>query len=97
MNRETAIEKIRSVAGDIRSLGVDGVYLFGSTERGEARTDSDVDLFVDYRDPDFSLIELARLRRILTAALGAEADVTTRGGLHPLLRDRIVAGATRVL
>jgi carbonic anhydrase len=32
----------------LRQLGVEHLYLFGSTARGEAREDSDVDLFFDY-------------------------------------------------
>jgi uncharacterized protein len=97
MDRTAAIEVLQRHAQDIRSMGVGALYLFGSTERDEATTRSDIDLFIDYADPKFSLVELARLKEYLTRILQAEADVTTRGGLHPLLRDEIERTSQRVL
>jgi hypothetical protein len=41
----------------------------------------------------FSAIELLRIKHYLSDALDIESDVTTRGGLHPLIRDQIVASA----
>lgn len=78
-------------------MGVGALYLFGSTARGTATPSSDVDMFIEYDDPKFSLIELARLKDYLTGILHVEADVTTRGGLHPLMRDGIERSAERVL
>ena len=87
---------LRNRAADIRSLGATSLYLFGSVARDEATSQSDVDLFIDY-DPDrFSFVELIRLRERLTAMLGRPADLTTRAGLHPLLRSDIEAEAIRV-
>jgi hypothetical protein len=83
-------------AADIRALGAASLHVFGSTARGEARDDSDVDLFIDY-DPDrFSFVELIRLRERLSEMLGRRADLATREGLHPLLRRGIEAEAIRV-
>jgi predicted nucleotidyltransferase len=71
--------------------------LFGSIARDEATDRSDIDLFVDYDREHFSFIELIRLRERLTAILGRSADLTTRQGLHPLLRSTIEAEAIKVL
>ena len=90
------IVTLRSRAPDIRALGATSLYLFGSAARGEARDDSDMDLFIDY-DPDrFSFVELIRLRERLSDILGRPADLTTREGLHPLLRPEIEAEAIKV-
>jgi hypothetical protein len=97
MTKADIISALRTRASDIRALGATSLYLFGSTARGEAREDSDVDLFIDY-DPDrFSFVELIRLRERLSQILGRPADLTTREGLHPLLRRDIEAEAIQVL
>jgi predicted nucleotidyltransferase len=61
------------------------------------RETSDVDLFVDYdEDSDLSAIELIRIKHYVSDLLRTDADVTTRVGLHPLIRDEIVASAERI-
>jgi predicted nucleotidyltransferase len=97
MTKADIISALRTRAADIRAFGATSLYLFGSTARGDARDDSDVDLFIDY-DPDhFSFVELIRLRERLSEILGRPADLTTREGLHPLLRRDIEAEAVRVI
>jgi predicted nucleotidyltransferase len=96
MTRADIIAALRNEAPDVRKLGATSLYLFGSTARGEVKDDSDIDLFIDY-DPDrFSFIELVRLRERLSHVLGRPADLTTREGLHPLLRSQIEAEAIKV-
>ena len=96
MDRETAVTTLRRHVQKLRAEGVAALYLFGSTARGEARGDSDVDLFFEYDNPNFSLIELVRVKDRVRAILGVRADVMTRDSLHPLLRERIEASAIRV-
>lgn len=96
MDRSSAISRLRRYERKAAALGVRSLYLFGSTGRDQARADSDVDIFVDYDVDRFGLIELARLGRELSEVLGRRADVGTRDGLHPLLRERIEQEALRV-
>jgi uncharacterized protein len=97
MRRNEAVRRLRAHAGAIRAIGATSLYLFGSTARDEAGEASDLDLFVDYdEDSDFSAIELVRLRNYISDALNVEADVTTRDGVHPLIRDEVVAKAERL-
>lgn len=96
MDRETAVTRLRRHAQELRAEGVVALYLFGSTARSRAREMSDVDLFFDYENPKFSLIELVRVKDRVNAILGGDADVMTRDSLHPMLKERIEASAIHV-
>jgi predicted nucleotidyltransferase len=96
MRRDDVIGRLRQHRAEIRRLGVRALYLFGSTARGEAGPESDVDLYFDYDDPRFSLIELAGLQTRLAELLGAPIDLMTRGSLHPRLRQEIEQSALQV-
>jgi predicted nucleotidyltransferase len=97
MSRTDIIAALRAKAADIKGLGATSLYLFGSAARNEATEQSDVDLFIDYDPERFSFVELIRLRERLSTVLGRQADLTTREGLHPLLRSQIEASAIKVL
>jgi len=84
MERNGGISKLRAHEADLRRLGVERLFLFGSTARSETRKDSDVDLF------QMNVKDLAR--RILDRS----TDIMTRASLHPVLRKRIEATAFRV-
>jgi hypothetical protein len=97
MKRAEALKKLRAFAGALRARGATSLYLFGSTARNQAGADSDLDLFVDY-DPrgKFNAFDLVASKRLLQQGLGVGVDLTTRKGLHPLIRKRVEAEATRV-
>jgi hypothetical protein len=96
MDRDDVIAKLRAHEADLHRAGVARLYLFGSVARGEARPDSDVDLFFDTENPRFSLIELVDVQDCVADILGTETDVMTRASLHPMLRPKIEAEALRV-
>ena len=48
MKRDEAISRLQQHEADLKRLGLEHLYMFGSTARGEAKEDSDVDLFFDY-------------------------------------------------
>ena len=96
MKREDAIAILKEHETELRQLGVDHLYLFGSTARGEAREDSDVDLFFDYERGKLGLFELMDVKEQTSRILGRKADIMTRDSLHKVLRSRIEASALRV-
>jgi predicted nucleotidyltransferase len=96
MERDAAIARLREHEAELRRLGVQHLYLFGSTARGEARDDSDVDLFFDYEYGTLSLFGLMDVKERAAEILGRAADVMTRNSLHPVLRKRIEASALQV-
>lgn len=97
MKRTDALKKLRALAGALRAQGATSLYLFGSTARNQANAGSDLDLFIDY-DPRgrFNALDLVAAKHFLEEELGVEVDLTTRKGLHPLIRAKIEAEATRV-
>lgn len=92
------IEKIRSVRDPIQAKGALALHVYGSRARGDDRRDSDVHVFVDY-DPatDFSIIEMAGIKRVLEGALGLNVHITTREGLSPAFRGAVEREAIKVL
>jgi uncharacterized protein len=91
-----AITKLREHEAELRQLGIQHLYLFGSTARGEAGEDSDVDLFFDYEKGKLGLFELMDVKEQTSRILGRKADIMTRDSLHKVLRKRIEASALQV-
>ncbi len=96
MERSEAIARLRQHEEELKRLGVEHLYLFGSTVRGDARPDSDVDLFFDYRKGAFGLFELMDVKDATSRILGRTADIVTRDSIHRLLRERIETTAEPV-
>lgn len=96
MQRQDAIDRLRGVETELKRLGVVRLFLFGSTARGEARADSDVDLFFDYERGRLGVFELMDVQAVAGRALGQRADVMTRDSLHRTLRERVEASAVAV-
>jgi predicted nucleotidyltransferase len=92
------LAKLRAHAPALRERGITGLWLFGSVARGDARADSDIDLFADF-DPAarLSLVGLASLRADLSDLLGVPADLMERGALRPAVREAAEWEAVRVL
>lgn len=97
MRRDEALARLRSSEEELRALGTEALFLFGSVARDEARPSSDIDLFVD-PDPEipFGFDDFMNVYELLQARLGRGASFSTREGLHPMLRDQIVQAAIRV-
>jgi uncharacterized protein len=96
VKRSVAIAKLREHEAELKQLGVEHLYLFGSTARDEARDDSDVDLFFDHERGKLGLFQLMDVKEFAVRILGCKADIMTRASLHPALRGRIEARALRV-
>ena len=96
MERSEAIARLKEHEAELKRLGVEHLYLFGSTARDEAREGSDVDLFFDYERGKFGLFDLMDVKERASGILGRKADIMTRDSLHKTLRHRIEATAVRV-
>jgi len=96
MKRDEAISRLQQHEADLRKLGVERLYLFGSTARGEAGVDSDVDLFFDDQKGKLGLFELMDVKAYAASILGRETNIMTHDSLHKMLRPQIEASAVRV-
>ena len=96
MRREEVIARLRQHEADLKRLGVEHLYLFGSMARGEAKDDSDIDLFFDYEKGKLGLFKLMDVKAFAARILGRETDIMTRDSLHKTLRQTIEATALRV-
>ena len=96
MNRDAAIATLRAHAAELNRLGVNHLYMFGSTARDQARDDSDIDLFFDYDRGKLGLFELMDVKEATARILRCKTDIMTRDSLHKSLRHTIEASALQV-
>lgn len=96
MQRDEAISRLKQHEADLKRLGIEHLYIFGSTARDEAKEDSDIDLFFDYEKGKLGLFELMDVKDYAASILGRKADIMTRDSLHKVLRRQIEATAVRV-
>jgi predicted nucleotidyltransferase len=96
MKRDEAIARLKEHEPELKQLGVEHLFLFGSTARDEAREDSDVDLFFDHPLASLGLYQIMDLKEAAARILGRKADIMTRRSLHPVLRADIERTALQV-
>lgn len=93
-NELTELEK--KVGPVLRRHGVVRAGIFGSTARGEADEESDLDVLVEFEEGR-TLFDLVDLRDELIRLLGRDADVVTYRSLHPRLRERVLREEVSIL
>jgi len=71
-----------------KNQGVNYLGLFGSYARGEATTNSDIDLLIDF-DQTKSLFELADISLFLKSLLGQKVDLIDRDSIKKALKPYI--------
>ena len=96
MNRAEVIQVLKRHEAELKKLGVEHLFLFGSVARDAAKDDSDIDLFFDHEKGRLGLYELMDVKERAQEILGRPTDIMTRASLHPVLRERIEETALRV-
>lgn len=91
---EEILEILHSHREELKKRGVSSLALFGSVARGEAGSESDVDLLVELDRP-MGLFAFVRLQCHLEELLGRSVDLVTRDALREPLKGRILREAIR--
>ncbi len=91
------IDKVkRSIRPILKRYSVAKAAIFGSTARGEARMDSDLDLLVEFNGRK-TLLDLGSLYNDLEEKLDRKVDIVTYRSIDPRLRRAILAEKVDVL
>jgi uncharacterized protein len=96
MRRDTAIATIRNHRTELLDFGVSSLAVFGSVARDTAGPLSDVDVLVEFRSP-VGLFTFLRLQQRLESLFGCRVDLVTPEAIRPMMREQILAEATRAI
>ncbi len=96
MEQSTLDKIIQQIIPVLKQAEVRKAALFGSYVRGDNNEDSDVDILVDL-PREKTLLDLVGLKQDLEEVLQRKVDVVEYGGIHPLLKDSILASQYPVL
>ena len=81
----------------LKGMGATGLYAFGSRNRGQHSSGSDLDLFIDHavgKAPSF--FRLTEVELNLQSELGFPVHITTRRALRPEVRKNVEAEASKI-
>lgn len=94
MDRTTVLATLRRYETELKAAGIVRLSLFGSTARGEASPESDVDLMAEFDSGrQFSLLDMVHLENRLTDILGIRVDLTPARAMKDRVRERAVREA----
>lgn len=97
LTKQVVAEHLEKLRSQIQAFGVRRIALFGSTVRGEARPDSDVDLLVEFDPAHTTLRNFMSLAFLLEDTFQRKVQLVTPGGLSPYIGPHILREAEDVL
>lgn len=93
----TAIKDIKEKAVPIlKKAGIKYSAIFGSYVRGEQKTNSDIDILVDFPS-GLSLFDVAEIKYTLEDTLGKKIDLVDYKKIKPRLKPKILSEQIQIL
>jgi len=96
MNNDIAKIK-KKITPILKNHDVKKAAVFGSFVRGENNKNSDIDILIEFRKDDKSLLDLVGLKLELEKKLSEKVDILTYDSIHPLLRTIILKEQKAIL
>lgn len=92
MTSAEILDVLRRSEAALRAKGVRHAGLFGSTARGEAGPDSDIDIMIDL-DPDLplSVWQYVAIKLFIEDMFEGSVDVVDRNSLKPYVKPNAIA------
>jgi len=88
--KPTILEIKKRIVPILKRNDVKRAAIFGSFARGEATKKSDVDILIEYKNDDKSLLDLVGLQLELKKTLKRKVDLITYDSIHHLLKTYIL-------
>ena len=96
MTREDALKCLAANKDKFNDFAVASLAIFGSVARNQARSDSDIDILVEYQPgARVGLFAFVRLQRFLSELLGVRVDLATPAALREEMKEQILREAIR--
>ena len=94
MQRQEVLTTLNNHKETLQGFGVKSLLLFGSVARDEARSNSDIDLLVEFDRP-VGLFTFVRVQQYLEEILGRSIDLGTPDSLKPYLQEPVLREVIR--
>lgn len=86
---KSRLEKLKPILK--KRYQVETIGVFGSFVRGEDTPKSDVDILVEFSEPNtIDLFDFIRLEEFLSQKLEIKVDLVTKKALKPMIKDQIL-------
>jgi uncharacterized protein len=95
MQRDEVLVILKQQWAALKNFGVHSLSIFGSVARNEARSDSDIDILVEF-ESSITFDRYMDVKLYLEDQLGTQVDLVTWRSLKPQIRDAIEKEAIRV-
>lgn len=91
--KENVLNDIKRNSKKIRSYGVKNMYIFGSFVRSLHKTDSDLDILIEFQKDEKTFDNYMELKFFLEKLFQRNVDLVIKEALKPALRKHVLEEA----